>query len=183
MRNTPISKGSVPKRDWRPFIAAVFLLGLGLVSWWFWPPPQNAPQQIFANHYEPYELMFDMGTEAADKRMEVASKFYRQRQFTEAIPVFEILTSEEGEHAQELLALAISRFEIGKKEKAFLPLQQIIKDKDPFLSDLAYWYSALFYLKLEQSAKAIPFLEKLTNSPNADKQETAQKILEQLKIF
>lgn len=181
--NTPRPKTKVKKMDWRPFVAAASLLFLGLVAWWSWPLPANEPQQIFATNYEPYELMLAMRNETEDKRIGEAAKFYRQRRFAEAIPILEALISEEGEHSQKILALAISRFEIGEKEKAFLPLQKIIKDKDPFLSDLAHWYSALFYLQLNQSAKAIPFLETLANSPNAAKREAAQKILEQLKTL
>jgi len=177
----PKPEAKVRKINWRPFVAAASLLLLGLVAWWAWAPQANTPQQIFATHYEPYELMLAMRDEGEDKRIGEAAKLYRQRQFAEAIPILEALIEKEGEHSQKLLALAISRFENGESEKAFLPLQQIIKDKDPFLSDQAQWYSALFYLKLDQSQKAIPFLEVLAKSPNAAKRSEAQKMLAQLK--
>ncbi len=164
----------------RSILAAAAILLLGILCWWLWSPTAMDATQIYANNYEPFELVLNLRDSDPKDNLDLLIQQYRNGEYAKVIPAIESILQEKN-NSQLQLALAISRFQTGDKTKAFLPLQKIIANKDPFLADQARWYSALFYLQLDQADLATPFLQTLATTPDADKQAEAQKILSLLK--
>ena len=177
---TPVAVAKTKTLNWRPIAAAAAALLLGVLLYWLWTPTAMNATQIYASNYEPFELVLNLRDTNDKENLDLLVQQYRNQEYTKVIPALETLLQEKN-NSQLQLALAISRFEAGDQSNAFLPLQNIITANDPFLADQARWYSALFYLQLDQVDRAIPFLQTLATTPDADKHAEAKKILSQLK--
>lgn len=177
------AEAKIKKLHWRPLAAAAAIALLGILTWWLWAPPPQNPQQLFADNYESYQLLLNQRDAADDTLTLEIAQLYRSGKFEEVLPALQAQGQQDQPNAQLLLALAITEYETGHPQNAFAPLNQIIRSNDPFLSDLAHWYSALFHLHLQEVAKARPHLEVLANAPDADKHLEAQKILDHLAKF
>ena len=136
-------------------------------------------QELFANNYEPYALNQVLRNSEEDKDLKEAAYLYRNKDYEKSLPSLQNALKSNNSPALKI-ALSISHFENGEPIKALENLNEIIILKDPFLSDVAHWYSALFYLHAGQVEKAKVHLEFLADSPERDKHNEAKKILEKL---
>lgn len=172
------------KMNWRPLLAAASIAMIGLMMWWLWMPQSTTSQDIFAANYESYELSLALRDEAPEARVGELNQLYRNKKYAESIPILQELIADEESNdqfgAQLQLALANAFFATGEKGRAIQPLLQIIETEDPFLSDEARWYAALFYIEQNNNQAAIPFLTTLANNSRADHHVEAMKILKSL---
>ncbi len=179
--------GSMPdsepekKINWRGYVVAAIIVFLALLAWWLWMPQKAEPQKLYAQYYQTFQPVLALRDSNTDPRINEVANLYRNGAYTEAIPLLEALLLQEEDNSQLLLTLAVARFETGDSSKVFSALQQIIDANDPFLSDQAKWYSALFHLQLQQVDQALPFLQSLADEASADKNQEAKKILDALK--
>lgn len=170
----------VRKLNWRPMVAAAAVLLLGVLAWWLWGGQGVSPERLFAQNFEAYDLVLNQRDEGKGEQLPKLIELYDAKKYEVAKPMLESMLKEDVTNSQLRLALAIARFETNETTTAFKPLTEIIQSEDPFLSDLAKWYSALFHLRLNQIEQALPFLQALADDPDADKHQAAKKILQQI---
>jgi len=170
----------IRKFNWRPFFAAAAVLFIVASCLWLFIPASTDSQSLFVANYEPYELNQNVRDFQQDQNLLRGAELYRDKNYNESLPILEKV-SEDNTSSSITMAIAISQHENGETKKAISILQKIIDADDPFLSDLAHWYSALFYLQLDQKENAITHLSILTDSAQNDKYEEAKQLLEKLR--
>lgn len=166
--------------NWRPLLVAASVAIIGLMIWRFAFPDGASAQQLFAENYKSYDMSLAVRADGADPRLAEVSQLYRKGDYQQAMPFLQTLASEQAENAELKLGLAMAYYETGAVDQALPILNQIIADKDPFLSDEASWYAALFLLKQDRVNDARPLLKDLAERPGADHQLAAKGILSQL---
>lgn len=166
--------------NWRQLLVVASTMCILLVSWWLFTDTSSDAQSIFADNYEPFALNQNLRNFGQEEEMIQAAEYYRNKNYNESLPLLQKIDSNESSSSIKM-AIAISYFENKDTEKALEILNDIIVSKDPFLSDLAHWYSALFKLQNRQNEEAKSHLEYLSSSLDKDKHLDAKKILEKLR--
>jgi len=170
----------VIKFNWRPLLMVASTLLVVITSWWLWSGNENDPNSLFASNYEPYALNQNLRDDSGSEDFVEGAKLYREKNYAESLPIFQKL-AEKNNSPSLKMAIAISHFENDNTPRAIETLQEIIASEDPFLSDLANWYSALFYIKLDEKENAKSHLEILASSSDNDKYEESKLLLSKLK--
>ncbi len=140
------------RRYW-PWIVGLILLGL--MGWaalhFLQGTTQNTstpdPEQLFAQYFEAYPISIaTREINGGDQALVRANKFYQAAQYAEAIPHFE--KSLAGDDKPKVrLALALSQLANGQGDLAIPNFQKIVKSKNVFYLEPAFWYRSLAYLQ------------------------------------
>ena len=164
-------------------IAAIFILGIA--GYMFLMNDQLndiSGNQAYSSYYKPYKASFQSRGELSDIDYEKFKTAYSNDNFNEALRIVSDETDIKNIKDNEiLLAMGISALEEGELGLAKNYLQIIIDRNDYYYKDHGKWYIALAYLKEENTAKAIEFLNELTTDKQADHNQEATELLSKIK--
>ena len=157
-------------------IAAAIALLLGAFLWF--NNSTATSDDLFANHFSPYELSFAQRS-TSDKELLQLEDAYNREAFEVAIPLFEKNLQSEKNSPKFLLGLGISRLALHQNEKALKSFDDILKSGDVLYKDHAIWYAALAYIKMDDYNKAKELLTQLTQDVNSDHYKEAVVLLKE----
>ncbi|WP_168171924.1 tol-pal system YbgF family protein [Algoriphagus sp. A40] len=162
-------------KNWLIPIAIALLIVL--VGYFLFSTLSMSPgQKLFAKYYETYPIA-DTGTNASGDASQ-AFQAYEAKDYQKAAAFFErIQTQPNSDFA--LLYLGICQLELGRPEKA-IPVLSLIPTNSPTASkEVASWFEALGYFKLNMLDKGKKALQVTAAKPNPY-QTQAKTILESL---
>ena len=137
--------------------------------------------RIFEKYYQPYEVtsINRSGAVEADISILKAMEKYQNRQYREAVLMFEkILDKDPGQMATRFYS-GISYMEIEEYKKAGNSFSLVIDHKNNLYIEQAEWFLGFCYLKTEEKEKAIKQFAEIAES-NSFYSEKARKILKKL---
>jgi tetratricopeptide (TPR) repeat protein len=145
-------------------VAASFslLLGFSVLNYF----QSGTTQKLIEKYYQPYEVTSTnrSGTANADKTLRIALEKYQNRQYGEAVVLFEkALASDPGQMATQLYS-GISYFEIAEYINATKSFTRVIEHNDNLYIEQAKWYLGLCYLKNEEKEKAVRQFSEIAKS-------------------
>ena len=158
-------------------IAASILL---LSIFWFVKPNGNKIEQLYAQHYHPYDLNTQSRNMDNATLWIEAQSFYTGKAYAKAFPLFESLLQEQATNVLAQLGAGICLLETNQPSKAIGYFDRIINSNDLLYKDQAQWYKGMAFLKLKDSETAKKIFEQLASKPSADHHQAAKKILQQL---
>jgi len=175
--------GTAPakQRSLMPWIAAVASIAALLIFVFMcFNDSAMTPEKLYAANFEHYELSLIQRDETNTELLRL-DDLYSQRNYKEALPIFESMIKATENASQLQLGLGISKMELGQTTEALLHFKSILDSGDLLYKDQANWYSALAHIKNNDLEKAQVFLQQLTADQNADHYDEAEQLLRQLK--
>ena len=163
-------------RQWAAAAAVVLLLSIA--GWWLWPT-SNSPEQLFAQHYEAYDLTF--GNRSEGDPLVLAGSSYLANDYEAAAVAFESILQDDPTQSKARFALGICHMELKQWGNAVQSFEQLVKGQDALYADNARWYWALALLKLDRAEEAASQLEILSTTNGARFQEQAIQLLKAIK--
>ncbi|MEL6638265.1 MAG: tetratricopeptide repeat protein [Bacteroidota bacterium] len=139
---------------------------------------------IFAQHYQAYELPFGVrgNAETRSADLQQAASYYQSGDFYEALGYFEAIVAQNPD-SKYRLALAICQMEIQQYHTALQTLYTLIEPADLIYAEQARWYAALAHLALDQSFAARPLLQSLADAEDAYQGAAARQLLREEIFF
>jgi tetratricopeptide (TPR) repeat protein len=111
--------------------------------------------ELFAMYYKPYEIqVFRSATTEENKLFNEAVEKYYNRDFEQAIILFEKVIDTDQERMDANLMSGISKIEIKRYSEANRNFQKIINHRDNLYLEHAEWYLGLCYLMTNDNEKA-----------------------------
>ena len=169
------------KRVLRYAVAAsvAVVISLGTYSLFFKKIPDN---KIVSQFYKPYDvtLVNRSANNDLDVTLRSALLKYENREYTEAIKLFQKALEINPKMVASNLYTGISYFEIQKYRKADKSLSKVIEQNDNLYIEQAEWYLGFCYLKLNENEKAREQFAKLA-SKYGYYQKDARKILRKIR--
>lgn len=144
-------------------VAASILLIVFMAQYWF-SNNSMTNQQLFANHFEPYQMILNQRTQApADpavgENINEAVTAYLNKDYEAASTAFQQLENNSPDAIAFRFYSAISELALGHSNKTITELEEILKDAPPILIEQCNWYLALAYLQEGNRGKAKSILE------------------------
>jgi hypothetical protein len=159
-------------------IAAVLLVGLSSVIYYFWQ--KGKPNEvIFAESFQPYPRTPLPRGEQPRGKLEEAMSQYSRKDYGGALKLFEDLLTSESEKTPIHFYTGVSYLAKNNPQRAITSFQKVLEDEGSPFKEPAEWYLGLAYLKandLEQSK--LIFNEII--SQHSLYEEQAKKLLERL---
>ena len=170
-----------PKRKFYYAAASVALLIAtgGLVQRLSGPDLDN--NAVFEKYYAPYDatITYRSGNTEIDKTLLRALESYEERDYEQALILFEeVLNSRKDDMAVNLYS-GISYMEEEKYQKASTSFNSIIKNNDNLFIEQAKWYLAMCYIKTGKEADAKNILNELINEEGYYKKQ-AKRVLKDI---
>ena len=156
-------------------VAASIVLLLG-ASYFFFPQRTDSPQELFAEHFEPYRNVIHpivRDAEQQDKRT-AAFAAYEQGRYEDAIVLFDELYASSPAHFY-LFYKANALIELERAKEAIPLLEEHLKTSDT-LTEKSPWYLAMAYLKLNDRTNAKKWL-RVVERQQKYKASTAKALL------
>ena len=165
------SQKSYPK--WLAAASIILLVG---ASYFFFPKGTETPQELFAEHFEPYRNVVHPIVRSSEQQDLKTAAFaaYEQGQYEEAIILFDELY-ENGQASYYLFYKANALIKLARAREAIPLLESHLKTQD-ILAEKSPWYLAMAYLKLEDKTNAKKWLEEVVKQQKY-KAATAQELL------
>lgn len=171
------------KTSQRPLITwlalAASLLTVMLLGYLFLP--NASPEDTYLAYYQPYPNLINPAQRSADIReetvLERAMRAYDSQQYVQALALFE-----QGNAFSDpgyTFYYGASYLGVNQPEKAILLLEQVADQPESLFYTPALWYLALAHLKTDDTAAAVPYLEKLSTA-EGDYVREARELLEEL---
>ncbi len=174
---TPAQKTRALWSPMRIAAAASLLLVAGTALVYFLLQASATSEELFAEHFEPYEAIgADRNSAASSNDFATAMGLYEEQQYAEAIPFFE---SAVGAPAFSDFFLGISYLANGDSELALSTLEPYTSDGN-LLRDAAKWYQALAYLQMGDRKLAEKELEPLVANPSSRWNGKAKALIKDL---
>ncbi len=142
----------------------------------------NNSQKLLEKYYQPYEITSTnrSGMSEADLTLRIALEKYQNREYKEAVALFEKVLEKDSEEMATQLYSGISYFEIEEYQKAGKSFSKVIEQNDNLYIEQAQWYLGFCYLKTEENDKAIKQFTEIAKS-NSFYSEKAKTILKKLR--
>jgi tetratricopeptide (TPR) repeat protein len=138
-------------------------------------------EKLFNRYYEIPEISDNVRSDdAVNMLFFKAVSCYSDRQFSEAVVLFEQIIQVDSKNMEAHLGAGISNIEINQPTKAEKSFETVIKQKDNLYVDQANWYLGLCYLKMNDLDKAEHQFEQIAADERAIMQGNAKKILKKL---
>lgn len=157
--------------------AVLLLIGLAVI---FTPKAEFDQEALFAANYQVPAAPQARGDNGLDSLLQSAHKLYNQKQYAEAIPLYEAYTREneavvgkESEVQKARLFVAIALLENNQLDEAVRQLS-ILLEQD----EIAQWYLALALLKKGDTEASRQVLERIQGQERHFYQSRAAKLLE-----
>lgn len=154
------------------------LVGFSAVNLlWF-----KSGQKIADSYFQPYEITSTNRSAPtdADRTLRVAMEKYQNRNYKEAVVLFEKLLDNDPDQMVTQFYKGISNFEIAEYQDAGKSFSKVIEHDDNLYIEQAKWYLGFCYLKTEEKEKAIKQFTEIANS-DSYYSEKAKKILRKLR--
>lgn len=137
-------------------------------------------QQIYQKHFEPYEVTMVYRSAESSELLARAVTAYNDRNYTEAIKLFEQLLGSYPNEMEYQLSLGISYMETEQYNKAENKFGTIIDHNDNLYIEPAEWYLGFCYLHTGQNAQAREHFKDIARS-NSSYNKKAKYILRKIK--
>jgi hypothetical protein len=113
-------------------------------------------EEIYAMYYRPYEatLNFRSADAGINQDLRTAMQYYENKDFRNALVLFEKILSEDESRIGLNLYSGISHMEINEFDNAHSNFQKIIDDKYNLYIEQAEWYLGFCYLMTDNTEKA-----------------------------
>lgn len=163
-------------RNWLSLAAGIAIVVAGM--WWLNNQPTNS-RDLFAVHYEPYPNIIApiVKSETTVTNYDLAFQRYEQRQYAEALELFEQLPAED-EAVTFYQGLAL----LGQRdwEQASIILKPISENDQHRFYQPAQWYLGLIDIQLGATDKAKALLTEIAKNAEHPFQKKAKNLLEGL---
>ena len=137
--------------------------------------------KLFQRYYETPEFSDIVRSDLAIDRLYLeAITCYADKQFTEAVELFERVVQIDKNNMKAYLAAGISNIETNQPAKAEKSFETVIEQKDNLYVDQANWYLGLCYLKMNNLEDAEKQFDMIASDDRSYKQAMAKKILKKL---
>ena len=112
--------------------------------------------ELYARYFSPAEInmSFRAGTPSGNNELRSAMMLYENKDYKEAIKLFEKILSEDNSRIGLNLYSGISHMEIKEYDEANKRFKKIIDHKASAFVESAEWYLGLCYLKMDDDQKA-----------------------------
>lgn len=158
----------------------VILFAVGMLMGNMPGQPVNT-DKLFQQYYEVPEISGLARSDLAiDKLYLEAIACYADKQFTEAVNLFEQVVQIDKNNMKAHLAAGISNIETNQPIKAEKSFETVIEHKDNLYVDQANWYLGLCYLKMNNLENAGKQFDIVASDDRSNKQDVAKKILKKL---
>lgn len=139
-------------------------------------------EAVFEKYYAPYEVsvIYRSGNEEVDKILVNALQKYEEKNFSEAVVLFEKVLKSGKDDMSVNLYSGISYMEEEKYQNAANSFGKIIAQNDNLFIEQAKWYLAMCYVITEKNDEAELILEELIETDSYYKRQAA-KVLRDLK--
>ncbi len=136
---------------------------------------------VYDKYYEPYDVTvtYRSGNTETDRLLLNALEFYEEKDYDQALVLFEEILENRGSDMAISLYSGISYMEEEKYQKATTSFNHIISDSDNLFIEQAKWYLSMCYLKTEKADKAKEVLHQIIDEERYYK-EQALKVLKDL---
>jgi len=162
----------------KPAIAAAITVVLVVASILLFNTSTNyTNDQLFTMNFESIPTISNTRSVSnnSNQLMNNAFQLYEQKQFNEAIVIFNKFES----NTLSQFFLGISYIEINQYQNASIAFSEILNDNNNLFTEDSRWYLGLCYLKLDNTQKAKELFNKIVNS-NSIYKSKAKKILKSL---
>ena len=173
-RPTP-NQESKKTGKWAILVVLLLLTAFGL--WMVLRPKQQAPAQLYAAYYEPYDLSFGSRSTDAEQLLADAGTRYKAGNYAQALPLFEKAFANTPNDSKTRLAIGICQMEIGEFDQALTHFNALINANDPIFGEQAIWYAALAHLHKNNTEDCKKLLETLVKEPDSKYYEKAAQLL------
>jgi tetratricopeptide (TPR) repeat protein len=114
-------------------------------------------EEIYAMYYRPYEATLNFRSADTDinRDLRTAMQYYENRDFRNALVLFEKILAEDDSRIGLNLYSGISHMEINEFEDAHNKFQKIINHEHNLYIEQAEWYLGFCYLMTDNTGKAI----------------------------
>ncbi|MEM6628028.1 MAG: hypothetical protein AAF694_00070 [Bacteroidota bacterium] len=159
--------------------AAVLLLVMFALAYYFLRPTNKVPQDLYAENFQVPMLSSVRASEAPDPNWEEAAQAYQMQEWSQAESKFLVYLDRPAQdiYPQTYLLLGICQMQQEKFEDAIASFSQLEDTLNPYYFD-GFWYSALSNLKLGRMETYQTQLEKLKRSKVYV--DRAEELLEEL---
>ena len=139
-------------------------------------------QAIVKKYYRPYEVPVNYRSAegTVDATFRLAVEKYNDKQYSEAIRLFEQVLKEDDTRMDANLMNGLSNFEIKNYKRADSSFRRIIKHRDNLYIQQAQWYLGFCFLMTNQDEKAVKLYRKIVDEKGFYSKK-AEKILKKLK--
>lgn len=165
---------------WWKVAAVILLIAASSAVLMFQLPQSSNPQDLFSQHFEPYENQFvsaKRGDDIANDPLVQSFQAYDAEDYSSAIAGFEIILEQE-ENSMVLFYLGSAQLAEDQSGAAITTFERYLEVSQDNIPE-AKWYLALSYLKESRVDDAGILLEELKDSEEYGKE--AARILKRLK--
>ncbi len=137
--------------------------------------------ELYNTHYQPAEISMSFRASAEDVNTDLrkAMNLYQNKEYAEAIQLFEKVLTEDNSRIGLNLYSGISHMEIEEYDEANESFNKIIDHKANAFIESAEWYLGLCYLKTNETEKAFEVFGEIVERDGYFKQD-ARKIMRKL---
>lgn len=154
-------------------VAASIILLVSLSVYNFMQKPSYID---FAN-YDDLSLVV-RGSNEDDTQKKMLEKYFNNKQFNKALPLFESLLKDHPNDNKLILYKGLALLETNEISDAIILFDQLIEKNNPLYNDTATWYKALAYLKNKDYDSCKKELKNLNS--DSDYSDDAKKLLKSL---
>lgn len=178
---TENGQGAIRKIYRRVYYSAAALVVGVLVFTMYLTNRNFTTQKLIDRFYEPEVASVTLrGTDSNKDLLAKAMHLYNNKEYGQAIEIFEAILQEDGSKIGLNLYSGISHMEIEKYDLANERFQRIIENKpNPFVES-ATWYLGMCYLQTEKKDKALEQFEVLADTDGFYRKD-AKRILRRMK--
>lgn len=183
-QSPPVKVAAKPRRFRIGRIAAIAasVLFLFFTSQYFFSSGSQTNEALFADHFEPYQMILNQRTQnpkapEVGASVDEAVAAYLNKDYEASSLAFQKLQNETPAAVIFKFYTAISELSLGNANKAIPILEEISVDAPPIFAEQCQWYLALAYLKNGDRIKAKNKLAEIQRG--AFKYEEAQELIRQ----
>ncbi len=139
-------------------------------------------QKVFDKYYQAYELTSVTRSETGDndRVIRIALEKYYNKEYREAVTLFEkVLEKDPGQMATQLYS-GISYYEIAEYQKAGKSFSRVIEHDNNLYIEQAKWYLGFCYIKTEEYDKALKHFTEIAESDSYYR-EKAKTVIKKLR--
>lgn len=145
-------------------VAAIGMMLLGTLAWWYLGMRSPSSQQLFITYYTPYQADPLVRGKAPAGAYQQAIGYYRDGRYRAAIPLLkEVLATDTSRQDKLRLLLGNSYLQVDSTTQAVQYLTPVAASDDPMMQQFGQWYLALSYLRVNDTAAAHTVLKRISN--------------------
>jgi tetratricopeptide (TPR) repeat protein len=166
-------------KKWWLMAASIFVI---FATYFIYQRSISSTQKIFASYYQAYPNTIApivRGSIIKDSLQFAAFEMYEAKNYTQALPLFNQLI-DKAKNEKYNIYIAICQIELNNLSAALNTLNLLQQETNEEIQASFLWYTAMIYVKQNNTKNAIVYLQKLTTFNNAFDQQ-AIDVLEKIK--